>query len=100
MTAQGEPCAVFEVRGDTAIAWYFVMANWSNAKTQPRIKLDGDPMKILFDATAEAFADLIAVLHRAAARDGQVRNSARALLSEIQERCASHIQSDESSSER
>ena len=101
MTARGEPCAVFEVRGDTAMAWYFVMANWSDGKTQPTIKLDGEPMKILCDQTAEALAELIEVLKRAAIFDGHVGSSARALLGEIRQRLASRTQPhDESSRDR
>jgi hypothetical protein len=101
MTARGEPCAVFEILGDTAMAWYFVMANWSDWKTQPRITLDGNPMKILLDETADAFAELVAVLNRAATVGGQVGKSAVVLLAEIEQRPAPRSRpQDDSSADR
>jgi hypothetical protein len=34
----GMPVQVFEVSGDAALAWYFVMAHWPDAETAPELR--------------------------------------------------------------
>ena len=81
-----EVTAVFEVQGETAMAWYFVMAHWSLREIQPRIRLDGRPMRILVAENPKAFAEIDTVLTRAVLIGGEVARSASVLLAEIQKR--------------
>jgi hypothetical protein len=86
MSARRVDVASFDVKGETALAWYFVMAHWPSRATQPTLQIESSPMKVLLDETPEAFHDLHETLAYAGTRSGLTAKSAKALAQELEKR--------------
>jgi hypothetical protein len=74
---------IFDVAGETAYAWYFVMAHWPDADTAPQLRSDVGPPQLIFDPTPEVFQKLRRTLGLALAAGGSVAESASLLLRQI-----------------
>jgi hypothetical protein len=70
------PLVHFEIRGDLAIAGYFLMANWPNPNTAPMLVTSNGPMTICFARSAEVLNDLRDTLVRVCAYGGKLGESA------------------------
>jgi hypothetical protein len=74
---------IFDVAGETAYAWYFVMAHWPDPATVPQLRSDVGPPQLIFDPTPEVFDKLRRTLNLALAAGGSVAESASLLLRQI-----------------
>jgi hypothetical protein len=83
MTARRASVEAFEVSGDGAMAWYFVMAHWPNAETAPQLQCGPGPMQILVEATHENLFVLRCLLTGATKNFGTLAQSSRLLLLEL-----------------
>jgi hypothetical protein len=86
MSGSEAPVIAFDVKGDPAMAWYFVMAHWPDRSTQPAIRIDlGTTIQILVPATPECLGILRTTIDRS--RDlPEMRHSADALVAELKRR--------------
>jgi hypothetical protein len=74
-----EPLLRFDVRGESALACYFLMANWGGQGPVPFIDTLSNPIGIVFSvASRSTIDDIRASLKRAEAVGGAVTQSARA----------------------
>jgi hypothetical protein len=78
--------AVFEVSGETALAWYFVMAHWPAPDSQPVVDFSSGAMSLLLRDRKEVFADLRTTLARALPAGGRLHESAVILQDELDHR--------------
>jgi len=74
---------IFDVAGETAYAWYFVMAHWPDPATAPQLRSDVGPPQLIFDPTPGVFQKLRHTLSLALAAGGSVAESASVLLRQI-----------------
>jgi hypothetical protein len=79
----------FAVQGETALAWYFVMAYWPSRATQPVLQIESSPMKVLLDDTREVSEHLRSTIAAAGTRGGLMARSAKALIAELDRRVPS-----------
>ena len=73
----------FEVCGDVALAWYFVMAHWPDQRTTPELEFGPGPMRLIFDPSPEVLYTLRRTLEQAAGWPGTLGDSASVLLDSI-----------------
>lgn len=86
MSASEAPVIAFDVKGDPAMAWYFVMAHWPDPATQPSIRIDlGRTIQILVPVTPKSIRDLRATIDQST-RLPEMAQSAKALLADLDER--------------
>jgi hypothetical protein len=74
------PVEVFEVSGDAAMAWYYVMAHWPNPETAPELRFGPGPLHLVFDARPEALYALRCTLKNARGFGGHLAESASGVL--------------------
>lgn len=74
----------FEIKGELAIAGYFLMANWPNPATAPMLVTTAGPMKICFQRSADVLADLKTTLSRVSAYGGKLGESAHLWLESLE----------------
>jgi hypothetical protein len=72
----------FEVSGEGAMAWYFVMAHWPNQESAPQLSFQAGPIRILIEMTAENLFGLRLLLTRQATNSDSLGKSCKALLIE------------------
>src|SRR6188768_3754736 len=79
----GGPRAEFELTAASAMAWYFVLANWPERSTRPIIRADGDPKTVVMPARPEAFDALERTARLAKLQGGHLGASAEVVLASI-----------------
>jgi hypothetical protein len=84
MTERRAVVETFDVDGDGAYAWYFVMAHWPNPETSPQLRLGPGPMQLVLETTAENLYALRCTLKAAIELHGAVAESARGLLNRLE----------------
>lgn len=70
----------FDLSGETALAWYFVMAHWPDEATTPILRFDEGPMRIGVFTTDAAIRILNVTLERSMRLGGNMAKSAVAVL--------------------
>jgi hypothetical protein len=74
----------FEVRTDTAYAWYFVLAHWPNRTPRPLLNFDQPTIQIALDD--QQIEELSMLLKGALELQSRVAESSDALLAELRQR--------------
>jgi hypothetical protein len=70
-----------EIRGDLAVAAYYLIAHWPDPRTVPELHTSGGPLAISFDGTPKIISDLKGLLLRVVREHGGLlSSSARAFL--------------------
>src|SRR6478735_8848369 len=75
---------IFDVAGETAYAWYFVMAHWPDPDTAPQLRSDVGPPQLVFEPRSDVFHKLRCTLRLAIAAGGSIAESASLLLRQIE----------------
>ena len=97
MGSEDERFLWFDIAGDTALAWYYVMAHWPKWPTCPKLQLNEGPMRVSLQPAASVIDDLRAVLMQAAEAGGDMGHSAKALLASLAEKTSDRILHDSGS---
>jgi hypothetical protein len=79
----GGPRAEFVLTPASAMAWYFILANWPERSTLPIIRANGDPKTVVMPARPEAFDALAKTARLAQLQGGHLGASADAVLATI-----------------
>ena len=87
----GGPRAEFELTPASAMAWYFILANWPERSTRPIIRVNGDPKTVVMPARPEAFDALTKTARLAQIQGGHLGASADAVLATIDARQPSAV---------
>lgn len=90
-----DPYMCFELRGELALAGFFLMAHWPNPETAPVIEPSAGMLRLVVDLRGGCFEDLKRTLIEAAGSEGSLGGDDRMLLEsveawwkEIEGRCA------------
>lgn len=76
---------VFDLYGPTALAWFFVMANWQDEGEKPDFQSRGGG-KLIFCLTRRSLDEIHRVLGRSMLHGGALAESGIALLHELRDR--------------
>jgi hypothetical protein len=79
----GGPRATFDLTAGSAMAWYFILANWPDRWTRPIIRAEGDPKTVVMPARSEAFDALRCTARLARLQGGHLAASADVVLATL-----------------
>ena len=73
----------FEIGGDVAYAWYFVVAHWPVVATSPQLRTESGPIRLAFNDRPEVLYTLRRTLMGAAVCGGSLGESASKLIGQL-----------------
>jgi hypothetical protein len=83
-----------ELSGDCASAAYFMMAEWPDPATAPKLETSGGPLRILMPCSKEGLGFIQRILRVVGARSDALGRSAVALLREIERQAQAEDRGD------